>query len=111
MTVNAEQIGSEGKEEREEEERGEETDGRAGPVPTIPRHDDAGGTPFPSPPLSPPSPSHLLLCVFTCWRETRANPSEEISPPQTRIPLDFFFFFSASVISSRVMGDGDECHP
>lgn len=46
----------------------------------------------PSPPLSPPFPSHLLLCVFTCWRETRAIPSEEI-PPQMRIPLDFFGVF------------------
>lgn len=35
---------------------GEETDGRAGPVPTIPRHDDAGKSP----------PLHTCCCVCLC---------------------------------------------
>lgn len=48
MTVNAEQIGSGGKEEWKSA-GGEETDGRAGSMPTIPRHDNAGK----SPPTSP----------------------------------------------------------
>ncbi len=47
MIANVEQIGLQEEEEEEEERQGggEETDGKAGLVPTIPRHDYAGKPP------------------------------------------------------------------
>lgn len=101
MTVNAEQIGSEGKEEREEEERGEETDGRAGPVPTIPRHDDAGGTPFPSP---LPALPFTLVAVRVYVLAGNTSQSERGDSPPNADSLGFFFFFFC--ICNQLMCDG-----
>lgn len=98
MTVNAEQIGSEGKEERpggeveeeDEEERGEETDGRAGPVPTIPRHDDAGGTPLPSP---LPALPFTLVAVRVYVLAGNTSDSERGDSPPNVDSIGFFFCF------------------
>lgn len=107
MTVNAEQIGSVGKEERPGGRWRRRRRQMAELARCQPYRDMTTQGKPPSPPL--PSPSHLLLCVFTCWRETR-DCERGGSPPNAD---SLGFFWVVFCICNQLTCDArrPQCHP